>query len=185
MACLLTAGRSKACKDKIGGLKGIGFINDGDLGTITYGANGDTIASIAGTQHVYYYDLKGGTSSVTSNITSSRDNGTTFFEEKIAVTLPSLSATDHKEIKLLAFGNPKVFIHTNNDEFFLCGTEFGCDVTAGTIVTGAAMGDLTGYTLELTGMERKPFNKFDDTTLAAIATSCNFIFVFGDGTFIS
>jgi hypothetical protein len=37
------------------------------------------------------------------------------------------------------------------------------EVTGGTIVTGAAMGDLSGYTLELKGMEKVPANFFGDT----------------------
>ena len=32
------------------------------------------------------------------------------------------------------------------------------DVNGGTIVTGAAMGDMSGYTLTLQGMEKKPAN---------------------------
>ena len=32
------------------------------------------------------------------------------------------------------------------------------EVTGGTIVTGTAMGDMSGYTLTLTGMERTPAN---------------------------
>ena len=32
------------------------------------------------------------------------------------------------------------------------------DVSAGTIVTGTAMGDMSGYTLTLSGMERTPAN---------------------------
>ena len=41
---------------------------------------------------------------------------------------------------------------------FAAGLEHGMDVSGGTIVTGGAMGDLSGYTLTLTGMERIPAN---------------------------
>ena len=40
----------------------------------------------------------------------------------------------------------------------LVGLKHGADVNGGTIVTGAAMGDLSGYTLTLQGMEEKPAN---------------------------
>jgi hypothetical protein len=46
----------------------------------------------------------------------------------------------------------------NNGNFFWCGLEHGMDVTGGTIVTGAAMGDLSGYTLVLSGQENVPAN---------------------------
>lgn len=35
------------------------------------------------------------------------------------------------------------------------------DVSGGTVVTGGAMGDLSGYTLTLTGMEKLPANFLD------------------------
>jgi hypothetical protein len=133
---------------------------------------------------VYWYNLKGA-STFTQNTTTSRENGTTYWEQVLELTLPKLTVADHKQIRLLTLGNPKVVLQDNNDNFFLAGLEFGCDVTGGTIVTGGAMGDMSGYTLTLTGMEKKPANFFDDATFAALATSCNFIFVFGDGTFVS
>ena len=37
------------------------------------------------------------------------------------------------------------------------------DVTGGTIVTGGAMNELSGYTLTLTGMEKAPANFLGDT----------------------
>jgi len=40
----------------------------------------------------------------------------------------------------------------------LSGLEHGMDVSGGTVVTGGAMGDLSGYTLTLTGMEKIPAN---------------------------
>ena len=40
----------------------------------------------------------------------------------------------------------------------MSGIEHGMDVSGGTIVTGGAMGDLSGYTLTLSGQERQPAN---------------------------
>ncbi len=186
MACDLTLGRILSCKDDIGGLKTVMFINDDDLGTITYdGTDTDKISTIAGTQHAFHYELKGSASSFTQNIVSSRENGTTYFEQVLEISLPNLSVADHKELKLLSYGNPKVIVEDNNGNYFLAGNKFGMDVTGGTIVTGAAMGDMSGYTLTLTGMEPVPANYFNDTTEATLATNCNFIIVKGDGTFVS
>jgi len=46
------------------------------------------------------------------------------------------------------------------------GLLHGAEVTGGTIVTGAAMGDLSGYTLTLTAQEQVPAN-FLDASLAS------------------
>jgi hypothetical protein len=38
------------------------------------------------------------------------------------------------------------------------GKNYGAEVTGGTIVTGAAMGDLSGYTLTMEAQEQLPAN---------------------------
>ena len=75
--------------------------------------------------------------------------------------MKKLTVDDHKELKLLSYGRPRVIVQDQNDNYFLAGFENGCQVTAGTIVTGQAMNDLSGYTLTLTGMEKKPANFLD------------------------
>ena len=56
----------------------------------------------------------------------------------------------------MAYGRPHVAVEDYNGNFMMVGLEHGADVSGGTVVTGAAMGDLSGYTLTLTGMETKP-----------------------------
>jgi len=159
MACDISLGRLEPCKDSNGGLKAVYFVNWGEVTGFVYGTgdNTDAIDEITGTPDAYRYELKG-TSSFTQTITSSRENGTTFFQQELALTLKKLSIVDHKQIKLLSYGRPQVIVEDNNGNFFYCGLEHGMDVTGGTIVTGAAMGDLSGYTLTLTGMEPVPAN---------------------------
>ena len=166
MACDLTAGRVEPCKDSVGGLKNLYFVNYGDLGAITYDVtNTDVIDLVAGTPNAYKYEIKGA-SSFTQNIQSSRDTGTTAFEQVIEVTLKKLTVADHKELKILAYGRPHVIVEDYNGNFFLAGLEHGAEVTGGTIVTGTAMSDLSGYTLTLTAMERVPANFLGDNPTA-------------------
>ena len=166
MACDLSLGRIEPCKDSVGGLNAIYFVNFGDLGAITYDVtNTDVIDAIAGTPNAYKYDIKG-TSTFTQNIQSDRATGTTAFEQVLEVTLKKLTAVDHKELKLLAYGRPQVIVEDYNGNYFLAGLEHGMDVTGGTIVTGGAMNELSGYTLTLTGMERVPANFLGDTPTA-------------------
>ena len=156
MSCDISAGRSLPCKDQVGGLKNVYFANYGAIST-TLSAD-DSIAATEFTGDTFYqYELKGN-SSLTQNIQTSRDNGTTAFEQVLELTLPKLSAADNQAVKLLAFGRPHIVVEDYNGNFFLVGREHGADVTGGTVVTGAAMGDLSGYTLTFTGMERLPAN---------------------------
>ena len=167
MSCDLTLGRKEVCKDSVGGLNAVYFVNFGELGAITYDStNTDVIEAVAGTPDAFKYELKGA-STFTQNINSSREAGTTFFEQVLELTFKKLTPKDHKELKLLSFARPHVIVEDYNGNFFLAGLEHGCDVTGGTIVTGGAMADLSGYTLTLTGMERVPAN-FLDTDPATV-----------------
>ena len=155
MACDLTQGRKVPCKDVIGGIVRVYFIDYGDLGAVTKVE--DEITVLAGTFNAYQYDLKG-TNSLETAITSSRENGTTFFEETLTLTLPKLSKEDNKELKLMAYGRPHIVVEDRNGNCMLAGLEHGMDVTGGTIATGTAFGDMSGYTLTLTGQELEPAN---------------------------
>jgi len=155
MSCLLTAGRTIPCKDVVGGIKAVYFVNFGDLGTITESA--DEVTNMTGTFSAYKYDLKGN-SSFEQSFNSSRENGTTFFEQTLNLQFSKLTKEDNKELKLMAYGRPQVVVLDYNDNAFLMGAEHGSEVTGGSIVTGAAMGDLSGYTLTLSAQEVKPAN---------------------------
>ena len=52
----------------------------------------------------------------------------------------------------------------------MVGLQNGADVTGGTIVTGGVMGDMSGYTLTLTAMEKIPANLLDDSLTAVGVT---------------
>ena len=167
MSCDISAGRIEPCKTSNGGLKAVYFVNDGDATGYTYDATDtDAITAVAGTPTAFKYDLKGG-SSFSQTITSSRENGTTFFEQTLSLTLKKLSIKDNKQIKLLSYGRPQVIVEDHNGNLFYCGLTHGMDVNGGTIVTGAAMGDLSGYTLTLVGQEPVPAN-FILSTLVAV-----------------
>ena len=153
MACLLTSGRALPCKSSVGGLKAVYFADYGTLGATTI-ASGE-ITALAGTPDFFKFDIKGN-SSLETTINSSRENGTTFYTQTLNLTLPVLDKATQEEIKLLATARPHVAIEDYNGNFFMVGLEHGAEVTGGTIVSGAAMGDLSGFTLTLEGQETDP-----------------------------
>lgn len=171
MACEnLSLGRLKPCKDTVGGIKNIYFVDYGDFTGIVYNATDtDVIDTLAGTFSAYKYEVHF-SSSFTQNIQSSMENGTTAFEQVLEVTLPKLTKEDHKELKLISFGHPHVIVEDQNGNYFVAGLLNGMSVTGGTIVTGLNMGDLSGYTLTLTGMEKVPANFLDTNIVDAGGT---------------
>jgi len=164
MACdTLTRGRQEPCKNSVGGIKNIYFTDFGDFGTVTL--TDDEITDMDGTFTAFKYEVKGN-SSLEQTVNSSRENGTTFYEQTLNLTLKKLSKEDNKELKLLAYGRPHVAVEDYNGNVMVVGLEHGADVSGGTVVTGAAMGDLSGYTLTLTAMETKPANFVASPTAA-------------------
>jgi len=157
MACDITLGRLEPCKDSVGGVKNLYFTNwqiytteVSDVITDISSVNGTPTAAV-----LYKYEVKGATN-LEQTVNSSRENGTTFWTQTINATFKKLSSATQKEIKLLSYGRPQVFVEDYNGNVFFCGMMNGMDVTGGTIVTGTAMGDLSGFTLVLTGEESKP-----------------------------
>ena len=152
MSCNLTAGRQEVCKDSVGGLQGVYFINF-ESGSFTKNADGE-ITDLSG-QTVYFYELKG-TSAYTETVNSSRENGTTFFSQETTLNLKKLTNEMTTQLKLLAYGRPQIIVWTNSGDALLVGEEHGADLTAGTIQTGGALGDLYGYSVTMTAEEKLP-----------------------------
>jgi hypothetical protein len=176
MACDLTRGRLEECKESVGGIDKIYFINYGELGDITYGTE-DQITVIAGTFSAYAYELKSDNNTFEQTITSDRNNGTTYFEQVLNIGLKKLTREDHKEIKLLAYGRPHIVVEDNNGNQFLMGVDFGADVTGGTVATGGAKGDMSGYTLTFTAQEKRPASFIGNTgqSLTDVATNVTIV----------
>ena len=168
MACLLTNGRTLGCKNSVGGLKNVYFCDFGTLGATTIVAG--EITAISGTPDFFKYEIKGN-SSLETTIVSSRENGTTFYTQALNLTLPILDKATQEEIKLLASARPHIAVEDYNGKFYLVGLQNGAEVTGGTIVTGAAMGDLSGFTLTFEGMEKSPANFTVSTVITANLSS--------------
>ena len=171
MACdFIDDGRALNCKNSVGGLKAVYFAEFDEATNIGWvkDTSLDTIDDITTAGTVFKYDLKGN-STFEQTITASRENGTVFYEQALNLTLPKLSAVDNKAVKFLATSNPQIIVEDYNGNLFLVGREHGADVSGGTIVTGGAMGDMSGYTLTFSGMETSPaeFVTPDATTAVA------------------
>tara|TARA_R110000803_G_scaffold54978_1_gene111817 strand:- start:51 stop:647 length:597 start_codon:yes stop_codon:yes gene_type:complete len=188
MGCDITAGRIEQCKDSVSGLKAMYLINYDDLNSdstyVTYGA-GDNIDEIidwapiddAAQLNIYKFELKSTTNSFTTAINSSRDNGTTFFEQTLVAALKRQDVVTHKNVKLLAYGRPRIVVRTMTDQFFLMGLDQGADMNAGTIASGSELGSFNGYEgLTFVAMEAEPANFIDCTTEAGLKV------VFNNGT---
>jgi len=179
MSCDISHGRLEPCKDAVGGLRNIYILNYGlyDETDITYDTavgyeDQITAITLPALSSIFKFELKG-TNSFEQTITSSRENGTTFFEQVLTVMLKKQDAITHKQIKLLSYGRPNIIVENNNGQYFIAGLLRGMDVTAGTIANGTALGDMNGYSLTFTGQEATPANFLDASTQAQLVALLN------------
>jgi len=183
MACNLAAGRNEVCKDSIGGLSGVYFLN---YTTSSFSQSAATatadplLTGVPSGSTLYFYQLKG-TSAYTETVNSSRENGTTFFTQELTLNLKKLTNEMTTQLKLLAYGRPQIIVATMNGDAFLVGKNEGADLTAGTIQTGAAMGDLYGYSITMTGMEQLPAQFLSGSTIdnPLAGLTANYTIVYG------
>ena len=161
--CNISLGRNEVCKESVGGLQGVYFINF-TTGSATKNVSGEVTALPSGST-VYYYELKGN-SSYTETVNISRDNGTTFFSQELTLNLKKLTNEMTTQLKLLAYGRPQIVVWTMNGEALLVGEKEGADMTAGTIQTGGALGDLYGYSATFTGQEQLPASFLSGSTVS-------------------
>ena len=133
MSCELANGRLEVCKDAVGGIDAIYFVNYGDYAYPTdVTESNDVISAVANVASLYKYELKG-TNSFEQNITSSRENGTTFAEQTLSVILKKQDATTHKSVKMLSYGRPHIIVKNRNSQFFLAGLEHGMELTTAAV----------------------------------------------------
>jgi tellurite resistance-related uncharacterized protein len=176
MACTLSTGRNLSCNDTVGGIKSVYFCEYGTMGALT--VTSGEVTAFGGTPDFYEFEVRGGVSSLEQTITGSRENGTVFYEQAVNLTLQKLDLATQEEIVKIAKARPHVVIETHNTRgdttekvYLMVGAVHGADVTGGTIVTGATMGDLTGFTLTLSGQETLPAYFVDGTVFEALVDS--------------
>ena len=152
MACNLATGRKVPCKSAFGGIKTVFMADFGTISALVINETSKEVTGFSGSPSWFQYDVKGN-SSLETAITSSRENGTTFYAQTLNLTLTYLEAATQQEVQILAVSRPHLVVEDYLGNQFLCGYENGMDLTTGTMVTGAAAGDLSGFTLVLEGME--------------------------------
>lgn len=156
MSCLITKGRNEVCKNSIAGIQGVYFENYSEKADLTFTADGQVSGFKDGAPDLYYYELKGQNSYV-ETINTSRDNGTTFYTQTLTINLKKLTNAMTTELKVLAAGRVRVWVHLTNGETILMGLKRGVDMTGGSIQSGTAEGDFTGYNaLVFESMEKEP-----------------------------
>jgi hypothetical protein len=169
MACNLTAGIPLSCRDNVGGVQTVYITDFTNIESITKNS-GDTITSISGTGTFYEFQLIRTSSQYTETINASLENGTVFYTQELVTYFAKLDQSKRNIIKTLA-QSPRlaiVMVDNNGNSFYL-GETYGSYITAGTSVTGKALGDQAGYNLTFQAMEPNPMNELGGSLSSVVS----------------
>ena len=155
MACALTQGYTLDCKDSLGGLKSVLFIESENVSVDTESAGVITDIQLAVGKYFYKYELVKETSMFMETVTASVQNGTIFYAQELTIVLNKLQANTRNEILLLAKNNLVAIVEDKNGKYWYLGRDGGLDITGGTAGSGTAAGDRSGYELTFSGQEKE------------------------------
>ena len=169
MACNLSAGIQLGCRDNTGGLKTLWITDYTNVTSIT-SSTGDTITAISGSGTFYEFQLIRTSSNLTETVNASLEAGTVFYTGEIVTYFNKLGQDKRNILKTLAQSQRLAIVaEDNNGQFFYLGQTYGCFISAGTSVTGKALGDQNGYNMTFQYLEPNPMNQLSGS-LSSITT---------------
>jgi len=164
MACDITAGRLKACKQSLGGL--------GKLYLFNFVENPFTVTAGVATAinplltEVFEYEIEGDGNNVAESMVSDRNAGTTLNTQTTTIVLKKIDATTGAQMNLLAYGFPMAVVKDRNGIYHAIGIDDGIDFTVAQ-TSGGAKGELNGYTLTGVSTTGSLSPKLDGATASA------------------
>lgn len=171
MACALTSGYTVDCRDGIGGVQEVYFIEKNNVDSMTETAGVITaIAKATGKQFRKYQQIKE-SSYGKDTPEGNSENGTMLYNHEVGIAMNRMATATRNEIILIAKNYLITVVKDNNGKFWMYGREYGLEVTGGEGGTGKAMSDRNGYTLVLTGKEREPAIEVEAAIAAALETA--------------
>ena len=153
MACLLTAGIAKACKDGIGGVTELYLANHELITAKTLGSE-DVITGLTATGTPFFkFAARKEQISFEDKIVTSDENGTTYNEGTINYPLTKIDKDKRLQVGLIAVSDMIAIVKDGNNIYHYFGDVNGVVLSEGTATSGKAFGDKNGYDLTLMAKE--------------------------------
>jgi len=168
MACALTQGRAIDCRNSTGGVEEILIANFGDITIDTVAAGVITALTQAAATSFYRYSLEKENGSLVETHTGSLENGTNVYDSVLDFNTKNLTASESEELTLLDQARLFVIVKDMNGIYWTVGAYHAADKLSGTSVTGAAFGDLNGFTYSISSKESVSMLEVDSTVIAGL-----------------
>lgn len=171
MSCLLTTAIAWDCKTEGAGVKAIYLVEYNSADTVTKASGEITAHSLSGGRVYFKWELEKETATFTPKIMASQQNGTVAYEADIVVKLHGITTAKRNELKLLAKTRSRVIVRDNEDVYWLCGGDTGCDLVSADSEFGTAYGDFKGTTVTLKHRETDLPAKIQSSVVTSLSLS--------------
>ena len=164
MACDITAGRRRGCKNSIGGV-GIFYPFNFVDNPFTI-VDGVAVAINPFLTEAFEYELEGDGNNVSESLVSDRNTGASVNTQTTTLVLKKIDAISSAQLNLLVYSFPMGVVKDRNGVFHAIGIDDGIDFTV-VQSTGGAKGELNGYTLTGVSTTGALSPKLNEATAAA------------------
>ena len=154
---LLTNGINLDPIDAVGGIQQLWICASFSQTSITIGVTASRIDSLSGAGTFFQFDIPKDTSSFTETATIAPASGTLFYQGDLLMVFHKLEQFRRNQLNLLSRNRfIRAVFQDNNNRWWIVGLTRGAQVSAGTIQTGVAPGDMSGYSYTIQAQEPNP-----------------------------
>jgi hypothetical protein len=164
MACNITTGRAKACKEFVGGVQSLFLFNFVENAFTV--ADGEATAINPLLTEVFEFKVEGDGQTLVENMVSDRNTGTTVNTQTITAMLKGIDADTSANLNLLAYGWTSAVVRDRNGVYHAVGLDDAIDFTIDQ-ATGGAKTDMNGYTITGVSTTKALSPKLDSATITA------------------
>ena len=117
MSCALTQGYTLGCRDSVGGIPEVRFIEFQNVtGVAVSSGNVVTGITTSGSTKFWKYELPKQTSQFTETVNPSTENGTIFYQQDLQIVLNKMTAALRNELRLLGQNRLMAIVTDRNYE---------------------------------------------------------------------
>lgn len=153
--CAIINGDEIDCRDSVGGIEEIYITEFQNKDTLIETSGVVTAHTLLSGKRYWTYQLEKENAEFTENGQTSVENGTSFVEQTLAVSLKKWSAAKRNKINLLQMNRLLVIIKYRNGNYLMMGKTAGADMTVFEGKSGKAYGDMNGFNLTFVAKEPK------------------------------
>ena len=171
MPCAISAGYTIDCREAVGGIDAVYFIEYANVTAMTDASGVITALTKASGKRFWKFDVPTkSTANANSNPVGSTENGTLFFEQMVTFPINKRDATTRNIITELAKNRVIAVTKDKDGTYRMYFKSYGGYLGQSTGQTGAAAGDANGYVLNFEGQEKEDFFVVQSGVATALET---------------